>query len=164
MITNIGKVSNCCCDSYRGKLGAIDSHNPADPDATPDFDNWGPDTWWKASEWMTWHKSMKSKYSLEEANRRFISAWQDQSILSGPIDARSFDVTFRNYAKDNGFFDDLYWNLGVFTRPIGVSTDLVAGITKGISTTAELSKYLIPVAVVSFLSLYVWSKSPKRRN
>jgi hypothetical protein len=165
MITSIGKVSAMCCTNrYASRLGAAENHDPFDPDASPDYDSWGFDTWWTASEWVTWHKSMKSRYGLDEANRRFIKAWQDQGILSGPIDARSFDTSFREYAKANGFFDGLYWNLGVFTRPIGVSTDLTVGITRGISTVAELSRYTIPVVVLGFLSLYVWSKSPKRRH
>lgn len=138
-------------------------NNPTNPDATPDYDNWGPDTWWTSNDWLTWHGSLKAKYGLDEANRRFINAWQQQGIGASPLDARSFDTRFRDYAKANGFFDALYYGLGSLAKPIGTTTDIVSGVTSGVSTVANLSKYLIPAAALAFAYFYFIANAPRRK-
>ena len=163
MITNIGKVANCCCDSNRGKLGFDPENDPTKATSTPDYDNWFFDTWWTASDWMSWHKALKLKYVLEEANSKFIIAWQKQSIGAGPIDARSFDSTFRDYAKDNGFLEDLYWGSGFVAKPLGATVDLITGISSGFSTTASISRYFVPVIAITFALLAFNVYAPRRR-
>ncbi len=51
------------------------ANDPTRADATPDYDGWGIDSWWTANDWMTWHRTLKARYGLDEANRRFITAW-----------------------------------------------------------------------------------------
>ena len=139
------------------------ANNPTNPDATPDYDNWGPDSWWTAQDWLTWHRSLKAKYGLDEANARFINAWQKQGLFSAPLDARSFDTSFRDYAKANGFFDALYYGAGSLVRPIGTVTDVVAGVTEGISSTASLTKYLIPIAAIALAYMAFTAYAPRRK-
>ena len=43
------------------------ANDPSNPEATPDYDGWGPDSWWTAQDWLTWHRSLKSKYGLDKA-------------------------------------------------------------------------------------------------
>jgi hypothetical protein len=112
---------------------------------------------------MTWHKSLKLKYGLEEANSKFIIAWHKQSIGAGPIDARSFDSTFRDYAKDNGFLEDLYWGSGFVAKPLGAAVDLITGISSGFSTTANISRYFVPVIAITFALLALNVYAPRRR-
>jgi len=137
-------------------------NSPTNPDATPDYDGVGWDSWWTSNDWMTWHRSLKARFGLDEANVRFINAWQKQTIGSTPLDARSFDTNFRDYAKANGFFDALYYGLGALVKPIGATTDVITGVTQGVSTVANLAKYVIPVAALAFAYLFFVSKAPKR--
>lgn len=138
------------------------ANDPTNADSKPDYDGWGPDSWWTANDWMTWHRSLKAKYGLDDANVRFVNAWQQQGALSSPLDARSFDTNFRDYAKANGFFDALYYGLGALAKPIGTTTDVISGVTQGISTVANLAKFVIPVAALAFAYLFFVSKAPKR--
>lgn len=139
------------------------ANNPTNADSSPDYDDWGPDSWWTAQDWLTWHRSLKAKYGLDEANARFINAWQKQGIGSSPLDARSFDSSFRDYAKANGFFDALYYGAGALARPVGTVTDVVAGVTKGIESTANLTKYLIPIAAIALAYMAFTAYAPRRK-
>lgn len=138
-------------------------NDPTNPTSTPDYDNWGPDSWWTAQDWVTWHKALKAKYGLDEANARFINAWQKQGLFSAPLDARSFDTSFRDYAKANGFFDGLYYGLGGVAKPIGTATDVVTGVTQGVSSLANLSKYLIPIAGLALAYFAFQAYAPRRK-
>ncbi len=138
------------------------ANDPTNADSKPDYDGWGPDSWWTANDWMTWHRALKARFGLDDANVRFVNAWQQQGALSAPLDARSFDTNFRDYAKSNGFFDALYYGLGALAKPIGATTDVITGVTQGVSTVANLAKYVIPVAALAFAYLFFVSKAPKR--
>ena len=138
-------------------------HDPTNADSTPDYDEWGPDSWWTSNDWLTWHKALKAKYGLEQANVKFITAWEKQGIGAAPLDARSFDSNFRAYARANGFLDALFYGLGSLVKPIGTATDIIEGVTEGVSTTSRLLKYAIPVAALAFGYLYFMSKAPRRK-
>ena len=138
-------------------------NDPTKASSTPDYDNWGPDSWWTAQDWVTWHKALKAQYGLDEANARFITAWQQQGIGASPLDARSFDSSFRDYAKANGFFDALYYGLGALAKPIGTVSDVVTNVSKGIETTATLTKYLIPIAAIALAYMALTAYAPRRK-
>jgi threonine/homoserine/homoserine lactone efflux protein len=101
---------------------------------------------------------------LEEANSRFIIAWEKQGVGASPLDARSFDVTFQNYAKANGFYDGLYYGLGSLTKPIGAVTSVVSGASAGIATIGSLTKYLLPIAGLALAYFAFMAYAPRRRK
>ena len=139
------------------------ANDPTNADSTPDYDNWGPDSWWTAQDWMTWHRSLKARFGLDEANVRFVNAWEKQGVLSAPLDARSFNTAFRDYAKANGFFDALYYGLGALVKPIGAVTDVVSGVSQGISSTASLTKYILPLAAIALAYMAFTAYAPRRK-
>ena len=67
------------------------------------------------------------------------------------------------YAKANGFFDALYYGLGSLAKPIGVTTDVVSGVSAGISSTASLTKYIIPIAAVILAYMAFTAYAPRRK-
>ena len=149
-------------------------HDPSSADSTPDYDDWGRDTWWNGSEWKRWHAALKARYGLEEANWRFIEAWHKQGFLSGGLDARSFDPDFIAYAKENGFYQALFKGLGVLARPVSAGTqvitagsevveDVAEAASSAVATTASAAKWLLPVAAVVMGFLYLQSVAPRRR-
>ena len=139
-------------------------NDPTNADSKPDYDEWGPDSWWTANDWLTWHRSLKARFGLDDANTRFINAWQQQGIGASPLDARSFDTAFRDYAKANGFFDALYYGLGALVKPIGAVTDVVSDVSTGISSTASLTKYLLPIAGLALAYFAFMAYAPRRRK
>ena len=140
------------------------ANDPTNADSKPDYDGWGPDSWWTANDWMTWHRALKSRFGLEIANTKFVNAWEQQGALSAPLDARSFDTTFRDYAKANGFFDALYYGLGALVKPIGAVTDVVSDVSTGISSTASLTKYIMPIAGLALAYFAFMAYAPRRRK
>lgn len=123
--------------------------DPSNPDAYPvmaTLNTWGG---WSPAEWMQWHAAMRTAYGLATANTRFLTAWADDGVLSGPpLDARSFNTAFRDYAKTNGFFDGLYNGLGVIAKPIGAANDVVDAASKSASTAAKIAEWVLPAAIL----------------
>ena len=145
-------------------------NDPTKPTSTPDYDGWFWDSYWTPQDWITWHKSLKAQYGLEEANSRFIIAWEKQGAFSAPLDARSFNVTFQNYAKANGFYDGLYYGLGALVKPIGAVTsvvsgasDVVSGASEGLSNFGSLTKYILPIAGLALAYFAFMAYAPRRK-
>jgi len=138
-------------------------NDPTNAGSTPDYDDWFWDSWWTPQDWITWHKSLKSQYGLDEANSRFINAWAKQGVGASPIDARSFDVTFQNYAKANGFYDGLYYGLGALVKPIGAVTSAVSGASEGVAAIGSLTKYLLPIAGLALAYFAFMAYAPRRK-
>lgn len=89
-------------------------------DSTPIYDTWGWADYWTADDWIKWHKLMKEKYGLNEANYRFIKAYVETETLGAETSWRSLNSTFRQYARENGFFEGLFDGIGgLIVRPIG---------------------------------------------
>lgn len=125
----------------------------------PVFDELGWADYWSIDDWTTWHKANVAAYGLATANSRFLQAWNEDSLIhSAPLDARSFNSSFRQYAKDNGFFDALYGGaLAVLAKPLGILSDTgdaVSSIGEGIKSSGSWFKYLIPFAAVALLYVY----------
>ena len=144
-------------------------HEPTNPDATPDFDEWGPDEYWKIDDWVTWHKAMKAAYGLDAANRTFIEQWFKQTNFANPIDARSTNSSFRDYARANGFLDALFGGLS-FLKVLGAATDVVSSgsdvvsdVASGTKSIGTAAKYLLPVAAIAFALLYFKAYTPSRK-
>jgi hypothetical protein len=95
---------------------------------------------------------------------RFINAWEKQTMGSTPLDARSFNTPFREYAKANGFFEALYYGLGSLVKPIGAVTDVVSGASAGIGTLGSLTKYLLPIAGLALAYFAFTAYAPRRRK
>ncbi len=104
-------------------------HEPSSADALPDFDEWGWDEYWSADDWIEWHAAMKQEYGLRQANETFLAYWQEQGAGASPYSARSFDSSFREYARANGFLDDLFDGPSVIFQPLGWGTDILGGGT-----------------------------------
>lgn len=132
---------------------------PTNPDATPDLDGWGWDSFWSAQDWLTWHAAVKARDGLDVANARFLAAWNQQSFGASPLDARSFDSGFREYARANGFLSGLYGNGASIAQPLGLVSDVASASTQvgaGIQNTGTLLKWLLPVAVLGVVGVYAW--------
>lgn len=77
-----------------------ENHNPMDPNATPDFDEWGWDTYWSRADWLTWLNALNEAYGSQAAAQKFYTAWASRSgFIETFGDVRgdwiAFDTSFR---------------------------------------------------------------------
>jgi hypothetical protein len=138
-------------------------NDPTNPSATPVYDGIGWADYWSAADWITWHRAMKLVWGVNTANRNFVNAWdQDSFFNSAPLSARSFDSSFREYAKANGFLDALYGGgVGVLAKPLGVvsdAADAVSDLGAGVKNAGAAVGAILPFAVVGVLAYLVWVK------
>lgn len=153
-------------------FGAWPAENdPSLPTSTPVYDEWGwTSNYWKAADWLRWHKSLKAAYGQDEANWKFITAWDEQTTGANPISARSFNSEFISYAKANGFYEALFSGTGVLARPIAAGAEavrtgsqVVEDVAAAASTVGTASRYLLPIAALVMGYLYLQSVTPRRR-
>lgn len=121
----------------------------------PDYDDWGWDDYWDINDWVEWHKALKKHYGLKDANKIFIKAWEQQSDGANPIGARTFNSTFKNYAKLNNFYDQLFDSAGVFgtilkpaaatTSAVDSASNAVANVAKAAEKTTKTASYVLPI-------------------
>lgn len=137
-------------------------------DSFPVLDDWGWDTYWDARDWMKWHRLNVEKYGLDEANRKFISAYHSASFGAASYNWRTFDREFKDYAKANGFYDALFTGLaGLIAKPGAILTgvvdaagEVVTGVENVVKetgkTVTKVSKYTpVLLAVGGIAALFI---------
>lgn len=129
------------------------AEDPTNADAEPVLDGWGWADYWDVYDWMKWHTAMVQKYGVQQANQVFISYWNEQGFGAGPIDERSFNETFRDYARANGFLDDLYSGASVIATPLGWVTDIFSGATQ---LSGHLPRALSAVGQIASTVSFLW--------
>lgn len=107
---------------------------------TPDYDEWGSDTWWNCQDWITWHKRLVEHFNKPTANDIWNYAFAKSGSLSGNLDCRTFNTSFREYVRNNDLSP--YQGAGVFTPVLegyGTASDIVMG---GLNTTSNVASGL----------------------
>jgi len=130
---------------YLGENGFITA------DSIPDLDDWGFDTWWNCSDWISWHKANEKKYGLALANTKFSQYWNKQTMGAGALDCRTVNTKFRKYIKAKGLEDVVWQSAGAFgliLKPIGGAVDIGTELGKGVGIGAKILKIAIPVVVI----------------
>jgi len=129
-------------------------NSPTNPDAKPLYNdnilkvwNWF-NTVWNCNDWMTWHKSLVSKYGNSDANNRFLREWNNLATGSTAIDCRTFDTTFRDYMSKVGLLDALYSGLAVIVKPVGAAVDVATAAGNGVSKTAKTAFKVLPIVIL----------------
>lgn len=140
------------------------NHNPYDPTATPNFDEWGPDDYWSKADWLTWHNTLKNEFGTPMGNDVWVSAWNSRTgVFTTLGDVRAnwlgADLAFRNYLDDHKISSGVTM-LEAVTDPLSDASAAVAGIfgsagqslgnigTTVTRTTKTLS-WLLPLAAVA---------------
>lgn len=119
-------------------------------DSTPIYCWFGGEDCWTCLDLIEWHKLMSKKYGQDEANRRFLNSWNnDTPPICEQADCRSFNTEFRQYMKSVNLLSSLYSGVGVIASPIGVATDIASNSTDAIVNATKIIKYAIPVIVIA---------------
>lgn len=122
----------------------------------PDLDEWGPDEYDSAASWVQWHRDMVVAYGAEQATQRFLDLYHKNSWGSVAYKWRLFDPAFRSYAKDNGFYEALFQNIGgyldrliaaIFSSTVESGSGAIEQTTGAVESAAKVLRVLVPVFV-----------------
>jgi hypothetical protein len=128
---------------------------PTSWDSIPDYDNWGPDTWWSCEDWIQWHRLLVRKFGKEKAKIAWDYAFAKSGMGSGNLDCRTFNSNFRSYVAQWGL--DPFAGAGVFTpilKLYGGAADTVSNVgglfsgTKGKVITYTLIGILVVIGTM----------------
>lgn len=82
-------------------------NDPTNADSVPDYDEWGPDQHWEASDWQSWHSALTAKYGKSKADDVFVQAYANAGVLEAVTRARIEDPSFGQWAQGEGLYDRL---------------------------------------------------------
>jgi hypothetical protein len=107
----------------------------------PDYDQWGADTWWNCNDWILWHKLLKEKFGQNKANFIWDYSFSQSGNLSGNLNCRTFDSSFRTYVKNNGL--NPFANAGIFA-PVLKGAGTIQDVTgSAIDTTGNVASGIL---------------------
>lgn len=127
----------------------------------PNLDDWGPDKYWIARDWLEWHKIMKSKKGKTYADSTFMSWWNKQGFGAYPLDAVWMNTEFRTYLKKENLYDKV---AGILDKPLGAINDIVSSgsnavsnVGQGAENTSKILRIAIPALfVIAGLGVSIW--------
>ena len=138
MRTNAGYLHNAI-------YGA--NHNPNDATSTPNYDNWGIDTYWSCYDWVTWYYALKSAYGKEKAKSTFLQALYKSDKFEH-VRWCPFDTPFNKLAQDENMPEVTNWIARIYNS----AGNTVANAGSALST---LSK-LLPVLAIGFVADWIY--------
>jgi hypothetical protein len=138
-------------------------HDPYNHNSTPDYDEWGWDTFWSLNDWLTWHNSLIKALGQPLGNDRFVQAWNARTGLAAFGDIRAnwlTDTSFRNYLKGYKTTsgqtmldailagDPINQVLGWAVDLVSSSGNAVTNAADAVGNTTNTLKYLLPILLV----------------
>jgi len=133
----------------------------------PDYDQWGSDTYWSCNDWILWHQYLKNKFGQTKANFIWDYAFSQSGNLSGNLNCRTFDSSFRTYVSKNGL--NPFANAGIFAPVLqgaGTIQDVTGSVFGGVSsffTTSNVKTFftILSVGAVVVGGLYAYKTFKK---
>lgn len=111
-------------------------------DSVPDYDDWGPDSWWECIEWKSWFYALKTHFGRDTAKSIWVYGWNKQGFGSGGLDCRSFDSEFRSFLKKEDLEDAAGANI------LGSAFDILKGIETAAVGASKTLKYVAPALII----------------
>lgn len=112
-------------------------------DSLPDYDSWGPDDYWSCVDWIDWHKALKVAIGKVEADKKWLSYWNDQDSFEHDFNWCKYNTNFNNYIKSE--------NLPVshlLADLINAGTSVGENVIGAATTTTKVLKYIVPAVVI----------------
>tara|TARA_R110002020_G_scaffold242113_4_gene455421 strand:+ start:944 stop:1357 length:414 start_codon:yes stop_codon:yes gene_type:complete len=110
--------------------------------STPDYDEWGYDSFWSCADWITWYKELKNHYPTDQAKQKFVTGWNGSDSY-GHETVCLLDPDFANYFRSQGINIDN--TLTAFV--VGVQDIVEHGVDAGVNVSKFL-KNIAPLAVI----------------
>ncbi len=119
------------------------STDPTNPDARPDYDNWGPDTFWSCADWITWHGALKKAFGKDKAKEIWDEAWNKQGVGEHAYEVCQYTTSFSDYVKKEGIMTPV-WLADVTTGTV----EVIENVSDAISNTSKMLKWLVPTVLI----------------
>lgn len=117
---------------------------------TPGFDWLWNDNYWRAADWVEWHRQMRKEFGKKEAERRFLSAWQQLGYT---------DFLYRNNMLDDQNFYEYFEEQGILVGgEMRATIDNIQDTINDVGNTAQNILNILPwVAIIIgvFILIYV---------
>lgn len=116
-------------------------------DSTPDYDSWGPDTYWSCDQWIQYHKALKEKWGQDKANKIWLDAFEKQDSFEHAYNWCKYDAAFADYFAKQGL------SVGnIFSKIVnsgGKLVDAVSNVASTASSSTNALKFVGPALVVT---------------
>jgi len=124
--------------------------NDLTADSDPDFDNWGPDSYWSCEAFAQWHQLNKQKYGQQVANSKFIAAYEIAFSFGSYHQTCCYNSNFRNYCIANGLDIDTLF-CAILMPVVNTTTNVlnsVENVSEGAYSTTKLIGKAMPFIAV----------------
>lgn len=144
----------------------------------PDFDEWGFDTYWNATQWMEWLSALSAHYGQANGALEFYNAWMSRSgwfeaLGDVRADMVSLNGHFRDYVAQYTLpggtnllaaLEDtveLSGVMGAGTDVVNDAGEILDNVTDTLKNTTNTLTWLVPVAIIAALILvgYIFYKN-----
>ena len=118
--------------------------------STPDYDNFGIDTYWTCTDWIIWFDKLKDEHGRVEARLIWRSAWEKQDVAESNFVWCGFDEIFRKFLSKNklgasSVFHDIGVGLG----------DTAGGVAGGLGWVGRNVKWILPIGIAIYGGYFV---------
>lgn len=120
----------------------------------PDYDAWGPDSYWTCSQWTQYHRALKETYGKSQADIMFEQAWDMQGVFEHDYWSCKYDQSFYNYIKEE-FPQESGLMAGVW-HAINQAGNVVADTADAASSTTSVLKTVIPIVIIVAVLLLIF--------
>jgi hypothetical protein len=127
---------------------------------------------WSVQDWIAWYSILEATDGQTQAVSKFVKAFRNAPFGSPTIDFRTFDSEFKDFAKENGFYDALFTGvLGTIAKAentagdvVNSGLDAVGGTFTGLNSIIQTLKEYIPIIIVlaGLILLYVFYSRIKK--
>ena len=135
------------------------NHNPSDPNAIPDFDEWGWDSYWSQADWRTWYEANASEIGRKPAADKFAAAWNSRTGFWEALgdvrgDWETVNADFREWARRITLTDGSTLLAAItpgdpLSNIMGGTTDVLSNVGTSVVNTSKTLKWVLPILLVA---------------
>lgn len=101
------------------------------------------------TEWISWHKTLKSNFGKKTANALFVKGWSKRGTSSANTkELRDYLEKYKIYLQADGFFEGLEYAAGDIGDAIGDAFTMGKYAIYGVGGLALISLFAILYAIV----------------
>lgn len=137
----------------------------------PNYDDWGPDTYWSIADWQAYYVALLEEFGKTEAKQKWIAAFNNESAPSFGAARAGYlsDMNFAKWLKSVKMYENVSTGLnGVLTDALlfleGSSRrviDTAGNVVKNTTGALNFTSYLLPVIVL--VALFIIYKVANQR-
>lgn len=115
--------------------------------STPDYDQWGWDSYWSCTDWITWHQALEKEFGRSEANRIAQAAWDQQDFFEHNRSWCKYNQDFVKYFKSVGLGGDQSFTSMAYETVYNVGNAGI-NVSETVQNISELIKKMLPIILI----------------